>query len=116
MHSVVGQAPAMQTPYERLQHARRLAEYEEATEAANAMGVAVPTYLGHENGSRGFKRNAERYAQFFRVSYEWLMTGKGEPRPASLDARARSLPPEERRQLLEYFDFLESRAGIRRAG
>lgn len=106
----------MQMPYERLQHARRLAEYEDATEAANAMGIAVPTYLGHENGSRGFKRNAERYAQFFRVSYEWLMTGKGEPRPSSLDARMRALPPEERRQLLEYFDFLENRAGLKRTG
>lgn len=106
----------MQTPYERLQIARRLAEYEEATEAAKAMGVPVATYLGHENGSRGFKRNAERYAQFFRVSYEWLMTGKGEPRPTSLDARARALPPEERRQLLEYFEYLENKIGLRRTG
>ncbi len=38
-----------------------------------------PTYLGHENGSRGFKRDsADKYARKFHVSLEWLLTGKGQ--------------------------------------
>lgn len=106
----------MQSPYERLQFARELAGYGTATDAANAMGVALPTYLGHENGSRGFKSKADRYAKFFRVSYEWLMTGAGEPRPTSLDARVKAMSPEERRRIYEFIDFVESRSGLKQTG
>lgn len=62
---------------DRLIEARRDAGYEKATDAARALGISPPTYLGHENGSRGFQREAPRYAQFFGVSLEWLITGKG---------------------------------------
>jgi hypothetical protein len=106
----------MQQPHERLQRARELAGYENATDAAIALGVPAPTYLGHENGSRGFKIKAERYAKFFRVSYEWLMTGAGEPRPASLDARVKAMSPEERRRIYEFIDFVESRSGLKNTG
>ena len=106
----------MQEPHNRLQIARELAGYETATDAAKAMGVSLPTYMGHENGSRGFRAKAERYAKFFRVSYEWLMTGAGEPRPSSLDARVRGLPPEERRRIYEFIDFVESRSGLKQTG
>ena len=116
MHSLVGQPIAMQDAHKRLQSARELAGYETATNAANALGVPPATYLGHENGTRGFNTKAERYAKFFRVSYEWLMTGAGEPRPTSLDARVRSLPPEERRRIYEFIDFVESRSGLRQIG
>lgn len=34
--------------------------------------------MGHENGSRGFSKSAERYADFFKVSLEWLLTGRGQ--------------------------------------
>lgn len=105
--------------HQRLQHARLLAGYDSATDAANAMGVPVPTYAAHENGSRDFKRGrggpipGQRYAQFFKVNYDWLMTGRGEPRgkPASLDARAQAMAPDDQRRILEYFDLLENRAG-----
>lgn len=101
----------MQTPYERLQRARELAGYEDATDAAKAMGVAPPTYLGHENGSRGMKPAvAQRYAKFFRVSYEWLTLGVGEAKPTSLDARVKGMPPEDRRQIYDYIDFIESKS------
>lgn len=66
--------------HERLQKARAEAGYTDATAAAEAMGVKVPTYYGHENGSRGIGRAARRYAEFFHVSLEWLLTGKGAPR------------------------------------
>lgn len=44
------------------------------------MGVPEPTYLAHENASRGLTRaTAVRYAKFFRASVEWLLTGRGDP-------------------------------------
>lgn len=68
-------------PHERLGEARRAAGYATATDAAQAMGVPAPGYIHHENGTRGLGRQAERYARFFRVSLEWLLTGRGEMRP-----------------------------------
>ena len=41
------------------------------------MGIGVPGYSAHENGNRGFKEMAERYARFYRVNLEWLLTGRG---------------------------------------
>src|SRR5690606_17895576 len=36
-----------------------------------------PTYLAHENGSRGFPaKRARQYADFFRTSAEWLLYGR----------------------------------------
>lgn len=103
--------------HDRLQRARALAGYENATDAARALQIATPTYLGHENGSRGFRSDSgQRYAQFFRVSYEWLMTGKGEPRPQSLDLRVRALSPDDQRQVHEYIEYLEARKGLRPTG
>jgi phage repressor protein C with HTH and peptisase S24 domain len=58
--------------------AARKPKYASPGEAADALGVERPTYWGHENGSRGFSRSAERYADFFKVSLEWLLTGKGQ--------------------------------------
>lgn len=42
------------------------------------MNIPEGTYLGHENGSRGFKGRAESYAQRFKVNLEWLLTGRGQ--------------------------------------
>jgi len=47
------------------------------------MGVPVPSYTHHENGTRGFSKTADRYARFFRVSLDWLMTGRGDMKPRS---------------------------------
>jgi len=103
--------------HDRLQRARLMAGYEKATDAARVMQIAAPTYLAHENGSRGIRSDSgQRYAQFYRVSYEWLMTGKGEPRSLSLDARVRGMTPEEQRQVYEYVEFLESRKGLKPTG
>lgn len=63
---------------DRLMQARRKAGYASASDAAKALGVKEPTYMGHENGSRGFKKaSAEQYARRFGVSLEWLLTGRG---------------------------------------
>jgi phage repressor protein C with HTH and peptisase S24 domain len=72
----------------RLKEARKQAGYDSPSDAARAMGAEIPTYLGHENGSRGLSRAALRYADFFQVRLDWLLSGKGpmmsdgsEPRP-----------------------------------
>ncbi|MEL7447323.1 MAG: XRE family transcriptional regulator [Pseudomonadota bacterium] len=70
---------------ERLEKARRAAGYEQATDAVEAFGWVYSTYVGHENGLRGFKRSAERYARAFQVSLEWLMTGRGEMKSGAVD-------------------------------
>ena len=66
--------------HERLIWARKEAGYETARDAADALGIKEPTYMGHENGSRGFKSSAETYARKFKVNLEWLLTGRGNPR------------------------------------
>lgn len=88
---------------ERLQWAREHAGFATASEAARAVGVGEPTYLGHENGSRGYHRNAERYARRFRVRLEWLWSGQGSPVNVHVEGDAetelleafRKLPPDE---------------------
>lgn len=67
----------MQTMGERLKGAREKAGYQEAKAAAEAMGVAVSTYIQHENGIRNFPADrAHRYARFFRTTPEWLLYGR----------------------------------------
>lgn len=62
--------------HERLKAARERM-FETAAEAASALGVNYQTYAAHENGSRGLRRDAAiRYAKFFNVSLEYLMTGR----------------------------------------
>jgi len=67
------------TPHQRLRFAREQAGFARASDAARAMGIEEPTYLGHENGSRGLSRAAARYARFFGVSLDWLIDGLGRP-------------------------------------
>lgn len=62
--------------HERLKAARERM-FETAAEAAQAMGVNYQTYAAHENGSRGLRRDAAmRYAKFFNISLEYLLTGR----------------------------------------
>lgn len=77
--------PGMGSEGDRLRRARTAAGYTTAKDAADAMGVAVSTYIQHENGSRGFPaKRADRYARFFRTSPEWLLYGRGDaPAPGS---------------------------------
>jgi phage repressor protein C with HTH and peptisase S24 domain len=84
-----------ETPHQRLRLAREQAGFSRASDAARAMGIEEPTYLGHENGSRGLSRAAARYARFFGVSLDWLIDGRGaltptagaEPPPAHVPAK-----------------------------
>lgn len=72
-------ARRVETPNERLKRARIEAGFETAVLAAAALGVPASTYIGHENGLRGFPaKRAQSYARRFKVSEEWLLYGKGE--------------------------------------
>lgn len=75
--------------HERLAAARKEAGFGTVRAAADALGVKEVTYAQHENGTRGFRRDAaDKYARKFHVGLEWLLTGKGpkERRPAKLPA------------------------------
>lgn len=73
-------ALCMNNPNQRLKRAREAAGFQTAKAAAESMGVPVSTYIGHENGHRGFPAaRAPQYARKFKVSEEWLLYGKGEP-------------------------------------
>lgn len=84
---------------ERLRYAREQAGFPSARLAAKAMGVAVSTYGAHERaedpGGRDFGPDeAMRYGKRFKVTPEWLLTGRwigpGGDRPVSIDV------PEEK--------------------
>jgi len=61
----------------RLAQARRQVGFHSASEAARALGMPVPTYSAHENGSRAPEREtAQKYARRFKVSLDWLLNGR----------------------------------------
>lgn len=81
---------------ERLRQARLATKgYADAAAAARAMGVKVPTYLGHENGSRGFASQASRYADFYRVNLDWLLTGRGRMKRGDFVEQASTEKPSQ---------------------
>jgi phage repressor protein C with HTH and peptisase S24 domain len=68
----------MAEPFERLQAARENAGFENATDAARSFGWNENTYRSHENGERGLRPAiAARYADAFRTTAAWLLTGEG---------------------------------------
>lgn len=72
---------ALDSVSKRLQWARlNRSAYKAPTEAARAFGWPVSTYLGHENGDRTPSRpTAKKYAARFKVRWEWLLEGEGQP-------------------------------------
>lgn len=69
----------------RLERARLAAGHETVAEAARYLRVNYATYAGHENGNSGFKHStADLYARKFKVSLNWLLTGRGEMRGNSV--------------------------------
>lgn len=54
-----------------------MAGYRSGRAAAAAIGVKPATYASHENGTRTFSvPDAQNYADFFKVSAGWLLTGE----------------------------------------
>jgi hypothetical protein len=83
----------METPATRLKRARIEAGFRTARIAAESLGIAYPTYAGHENGYRAFDSNdAIIYAKRFKVPLEWLLTGKKEL-PAFIKPQDGSIQP-----------------------
>jgi hypothetical protein len=96
----------------RLIHARLTAGYRTAVEAADAMRLPHPTYLAHENGSRGFARVAGRYADFYRVHLDWLLNNRGPMRrgtQSEIERLFERIRPELRREAFEYLEYLASK-------
>jgi len=97
---------------QRLAFARRQAGYETATEAADALKMHRPTYLAHENGTRGYARSAACYSAFYRVNLRWLWEGAGPIKPGGrspIEDAFERIPPDRREEALNYLDYLASR-------
>lgn len=87
---------------QRLQQARKNAGFTSAAEAAERFGWAKPTYSGHENGSRGVRRDkAEQYGRAFKVSPEWLLFGGS-------DDASTAPPPALPAELVSVYDVKAS--------
>lgn len=68
----------MEEIHHRLAEARKAAGFETPGEAAESLGIPYSTYAAHENGTTGFKFDAAvKYCRKFKVSLDWLITGKG---------------------------------------
>lgn len=102
-------------PNERLKLAReRKFPDLNATEVARRLGVKEPTYLGHENGSRGFQREAKRYARAFGVNLLWLRDGAGPMVSGQADPlleMIEDLDEQGRLKALAYIEGLRARQG-----
>ena len=85
MRNAIGEAVGMEleSPAERLKWARKnRSSFEKATDAAEAFGWTVSTYLGHENGDRIPSRKAAiKYATAYKVPWAWIL--EGGPLPGS---------------------------------
>lgn len=79
--------------HERLRQAREKAGYRDASEAARAFGWTVPTYISHENGTRGLRPDvAKKYAKSFRVPSQWLLYGEGRNAQDAVSTTKRVVP------------------------
>jgi DNA-binding XRE family transcriptional regulator len=62
--------------HRRLRESRINAGFKSAALAAKDLNVSIPSYAGHENGSRGFSvETAQNYASHFKVDAIWLVFG-----------------------------------------
>ncbi|MBI0166426.1 helix-turn-helix domain-containing protein [Bartonella sp. M0280] len=61
----------------RLKAARKAAGFSSAIDAAAAQRISYPTYVAHENGTRGISgKMLELYAKRFGVTTDWLLSGR----------------------------------------
>tara|TARA_Y100001947_G_scaffold155109_1_gene160570 strand:+ start:622 stop:1305 length:684 start_codon:yes stop_codon:yes gene_type:complete len=78
LHNFLRYRNGMNETADRLREARVAAGYSSVQDACAAFGWKYSTYAGHENGQRGIRADAlQRYAKAYRVTVEWLLTGKG---------------------------------------
>lgn len=88
----------------RLTEARKARGFKTVKDAVDYFGWVYESYVQHENGLRGIKKQAHKYAKAYRVSPGWLLTGEGtgpDGESKSIDAKMRLLPPDEFEDLYE---------------
>lgn len=104
----------MESMGERLTYARTKAGYPTAKEACEAFGWKYSTYVGHENGARGFPLGKARiYGAAFKVPWDWLMNGDGAPGPVAGEKKVlrdfRTLDPSDQTLVQSMIEQLASR-------
>lgn len=93
----------------RLVQAREMAGLDGPVEAHRALRMPYQTYAAHENGSRGFRQSAARYARFYKVRLEWLLTGEGDMTAHPAIHIYDDLPADKRREWIEYGNYLKNK-------
>jgi transcriptional regulator with XRE-family HTH domain len=92
--------------HERLQWARKSSKFETAKDFAESVGMKEGTYRAYERRPDSSKHTvlddqaAIRFGRKLGVSWEWLVAGKGEPRPdqnVERVVKALEAVPEDRR-------------------
>jgi transcriptional regulator with XRE-family HTH domain len=85
----------------------RSRQFRSAIAAAAALGIKDGTYRCYERGPESAKfirldyKHAKKFAQLFKVRWEWLLDGVGEPWLTPEDADdAETVPPAQRENLL----------------
>lgn len=73
------------------------------------MDVPVSTYINHEGDERGFWEDMPKYARFFKVNLEWLMTGRGPMHGNKIEQAIRSLAPEQEGEVINFIDYLRTK-------
>lgn len=117
LHNDGRYAFCMDDPAARLRIARLRAGFESGKDAADSMGIAVSTYLAHENGSRGIRPGqATRYAKKFKVPEQWLLYGIGKGPGSEGDTTAeiisiiQRLPPMQQAEALGFLKGLATQS------
>jgi transcriptional regulator with XRE-family HTH domain len=113
-------AAMKETISDRLKQARVAAGFETVEQAAAALGVPYQTYAGHENGRSGFKADSiVQYCRRYKVSTDWLLTGRGKGPGGSSDIAyeiyllAQTLPVSELTKALDIIRVLAQRSDPR---
>ncbi len=106
MHSVSVQNVLMKDPFGKRLEQARVRKQMDRSEAAEALGMRYSTYASHENGSRGGRRHAEKYARFYKVRLNWLLTGKGSPTGDPIAEIVEGLPEEAQNYALSFLRHL----------
>lgn len=93
----------------RLTEARIARGFRSVKEAVDFFGWVYESYVQHENGLRGIKKQAFKYAKAYNVSPGWLLTGEGvgpDGNANSIDAKIQHLPADKRQQIESYVQFV----------
>ena len=89
----------------RLKAARKAAGFSSAIDAAAAQRISYPTYVAHENGTRGISgKMLELYATRFGVTTDWLLSGRKD-----------ALAGRYKRKIDEKLNFIMEATGWRQA-